>query len=381
MRSSDVGRFARHSAVGFLAVVLGALALALAVRTSAAPVVQIDRAVAGDLNAAVAPRPWLVTALQVLTAPGSAITTCVVLTVLTVVLLVRRRSRLALYVAVTGLGAATLSPLIKHVVDRLRPVVDIPVASAGGPSFPSGHTLGVTVWVGVVLLVLLPVVPAARRRLAVAVGVALVVVVGLTRIALGVHFVSDVLAGWLVGSGWLLVTATAFRAWRRHEGLAVPPTVDGLAPEIAHDLDHVPGHRTEHPWTTVAQLLVSAVLLLGAVVGVGMLIMHVAAGTAVERADVGAIQWLADRRGAWLDAASAPLAELGNTKVIIIGGLVAAALAYVITRRWRPSLVIPAVLVGELLIFLPAAAGGGGARAPGAHPRPLPPPPAGLPPR
>ena len=78
-----------------------------------------------------------------------------------------------------------LSPLLKQLVDRLRPIVDMPVATAGGPSFPSGHTLAVTVWVGVVLLVLLPVVPPRRRRLAVAVGVALVVVVGLTRIALG----------------------------------------------------------------------------------------------------------------------------------------------------------------------------------------------------
>ena len=177
MQSSDVGRFARHSAVGFLAVVLGALVLALAVRMSAAPVVQIDRAVAGDLNAAVAPRPWLVTALQVLTAPGSAITTWVVLTVLTVVLLIRRRTRLALYVAVTG-RARRLDPLSRRSsagsgrwsTSRWRPRADRPS--------PSGHALGVTVWVGVVLLVLLPVVPAAGRRLAVAVGVALVVVVG-----------------------------------------------------------------------------------------------------------------------------------------------------------------------------------------------------------
>ena len=56
----------------------------------------------------VAPRPWLVTALQVLTAPGSAVTAWVVLTTLTVALLIRRKLRLALYVAVTGLGAATL---------------------------------------------------------------------------------------------------------------------------------------------------------------------------------------------------------------------------------------------------------------------------------
>ena len=180
--------------------------------------------------------------------------------------------------------SAVLSPLLKQRVDRLRPIVDIPVATAGGPSFPSGHTLAATVWVGVVLLVLLPVVPSRRRRLAVAAGVAVVVVVGLTRIALGVHFVSDVLAGWLVGVGWLLVTATAFRAWRRRDGLAVPSAVDGLAPEVAGDLDHAPERPPVHPWTTVAQLLVTAVLLLGALVGIGLLIVHVGTGTAFERA-------------------------------------------------------------------------------------------------
>lgn len=369
MQSSDAGRFARRSALGFLAVLLGALLLAVAVRMAAAPVVLVDRAVAGELNAVVAPRPWLVTTLQVITAPGSAVTAWVVLTTLTVVLLVRRRTRPALYVAVTGLGAATLSPLIKDIVDRLRPVVDTPVATAGGPSFPSGHTLGVTVWVGVVLLVLLPVVPAARRRLAVAVGVALVVAVGLTRIALGVHFVSDVLAGWLVGAGWLLVTATAFRAWRRHDGLAVPPAVDGLAPEVAHDL--TPPHASEpaaaHPWTTVAQLLTAAVLLLGAVVGIGVLIVDLGPGSALVRLDVGVVAWLADHRVPVLDAISGPLAELGNTGVVVGGGAVAAVVTYAATRRLRPPLVIVTVLVGEVLIFLAATAVVGRPRPPVVH--------------
>jgi undecaprenyl-diphosphatase len=219
----------------------------------------------------------------------------------------------------------------------------------------------------VVLLVLLPVVPPRRRRLTVAIGVALVVVVGLTRIALGVHYVSDVLAGWLIGTAWLLVTATAFRTWRRHEGLAVPSAVDGLDPEVADDLDHMPERRPAHPWTTAAQLLVTAVLLLGAVTGLGLLVVHVGAGTAFERADVGAVAWLAEHRVPWLDSVSAPLAELGNTKVIIVGGLVAAVLAYVITRRWRAPLVIAAVLVGEVLIFLASSAVVGRTRPPVPH--------------
>ena len=199
--AAEVGGFARRSALGFVAVVVGALLLALAVQLAAGPLLQVDQHVAGSLNTVVAPRPWLVTLLQVLTAPGAAITAWIVLSTLTAGLLIRRRYRLAVYVAVTGLGTAVLSPLLKQLVDRLRPMVDMPVAAAGGPSFPSGHTLAVTVWVGVVLLVLLPVVPTRRRRLVVGIGVAVVAVVGLTRIALGVHFASDVLAGWLIGTG------------------------------------------------------------------------------------------------------------------------------------------------------------------------------------
>lgn len=365
--AAEVGGFARRSALGFVAVVVGALLLALAVQLAAEPLLRVDERVAGSLNTVVAPRSWLVTTLEVLTAAGAAATAWVVLATLTAVLLVRRRHRLAVYVAVTGLGTAVLSPLVKQLVDRLRPMVDTPVSTAGGPSFPSGHTLAATVWVGVVLLVLLPAVPPRRRRLAVTIGVALVVVVGLTRIALGVHFVSDVLAGWLIGTGWLLVTATAFRNWRRHEGLAVPPAVEGLAPEVADDLDHAPERPAVHPWTTVAQLLVVAVLLLGAVVGAGLLMVNVAADTAVGRADVGIVRWLADHRVPWLDTVSAPLAELGNTKVIIVGGLVAAVLAYVITRRWRAPLVIATVLVGEVLIFLAGSAVVGRTRPPVAH--------------
>ena len=234
----------------------------------------------------------------------------------------------------------------------------MPVATAGGASFPSGHTLAVTVWVGVALLVLLPLVPDRYRRLVVGIGVALVVVVGLTRIALGVHFVSDVLGGWLIGAAWLTATATAFRAWRRNDGLSVASPGDGLAPEVGDDLTprHAPEPAPRHPWTTAAQLLVVAVLLLGAVIGVGLLLVGLGPDSGLIRADVGVVAWLADHRTPWFDPVSAFLAELGNTMVIIAGGAVAALLAYLATRRWRPSLVIATVLVGEVLIFLASSA-------------------------
>jgi undecaprenyl-diphosphatase len=356
--SSEAGRFTRRSVAGFVVLVLGTLLLAGAVQMAGSPVVRVDQAVAGDLNAVVAPRPWLVTTLEVLTAAGASVTAWVVLATLTLALLARGRRHLALYVAITGLGGAMLSPLIKQLVGRLRPMVDVPVATALGPSFPSGHTLSVTLWVGVVLLVLLPAVPAQRRRLVIAAGVALVVVVGLTRIALGVHFVSDVLGGWLVGTGWLLVTATAFRSWRRHEGQPVGSVTDGLDPEAAPDLEPAPGPQRlpAHPLVTAAQLLVAAVLLLGALFGIGWLVVHLEAGSGVEAADIAAVEWLAQRRTALLDALSGPVAELGNTGVVVAGGAVAALLALAVTRRVAPALVLAVALVGEVAVFVTATA-------------------------
>lgn len=369
MESDEVGRFARRSALGFGAVALAALTLAVTVRMAASPVQRVDQAVAGELNTVVAPRPWLVTTLQVLTAPGAAPTAWAVLTALTLVLLIRHKRRLALYVAVTGLGTAVLSPLLKNLVDRLRPVVADPVATAGGRSFPSGHTLAVTVWVGVVLLVLLPVVPARYRRLAVGVGATVVVVVGLTRIALGVHYLSDVLGGWLVGSGWLLVTATAFRAWRRDEGLAVGPVLGGLAPEVAGDLTppQAPERAPAHPWTTAAQLVVGAVLLLGALIGIGLLLAGLPPTSGLVRLDVGAVAWLAAHRTPGLDAATGVVAELGNTGVVVGGGVLVALVAYVVTHRVRPPLLIAVTLLGEVLIFLATAAVVGRPRPPVDH--------------
>ena len=83
---AEVGGFARRSALGFMAVVFGALVLALAVQIAAEPVLRLDRDVAGSLNTVVAPRPWLVTVLQVLTAPGAAVTAWIILSTLTVAL-------------------------------------------------------------------------------------------------------------------------------------------------------------------------------------------------------------------------------------------------------------------------------------------------------
>jgi membrane-associated phospholipid phosphatase len=116
-----------------------------------------------------------------------------------VLLWLRGRRRTAAFVAVTVVGAATLESLTKAMVGRARPVFTDPVAHAAGKSFPSGHAMTSLTVFG--LLVIL-----AGRRRPQAIGAAIVAVaaVGFSRLALGVHYVSDVLGGWLLGTAWLL---------------------------------------------------------------------------------------------------------------------------------------------------------------------------------
>jgi undecaprenyl-diphosphatase len=347
------GRFLGESVAGLGAVLAGGAVLVGLLVLAAGPVLAFDRLVADGLNAAVAPRPGVVATLEVLTAPGSTVAGAAVLTTLALALLVRRERGQALFVVVTGLGALALGTALKELVGRLRPIVDVPVATAPGPSFPSGHTLTATVWVGAVLLVLLPAVPARARRAVVGAGIVLVVVVGFTRIALGVHYVSDVVAGWLIGLAWLAVTTHAFRAWRRREDLPVAPLHEGLAPEAADELRPAPDHATRPAdvGTTAARLAAAAVLLLGAVIGLG----HLLPGLD-PAADLDGARWFTTSQPPELAGPSAVASELGGTGTMIAVGAAACVLVLAVLRHWRPVVAITVALVGEVLIFLTGSA-------------------------
>jgi undecaprenyl-diphosphatase len=80
-------------------------------------------------------------------------------------------------------------------------------------SYPSGHSSGIATLVTVGLILAWPLLAARARRWWLVVGVVLVLVVGLTRMWLGVHFLSDVVGGWALGVAWSLVTALVFGAF------------------------------------------------------------------------------------------------------------------------------------------------------------------------
>jgi len=125
--------------------------------------------------------------------------------------LATRRVRLALIVAFVLLAATLLTDVVKDYVARPRPGID-PLVAASGYSFPSGHSLTSAATYGLIALVVWrSELPLLVRRLAVVLGLALPFLIGLSRIALGVHYPSDVLGGWLAGIALVAVAATLIR--------------------------------------------------------------------------------------------------------------------------------------------------------------------------
>ncbi|MFI8929344.1 phosphatase PAP2 family protein [Streptomyces sp. NPDC053474] len=136
-------------------------------------------------------------------------------------LVARRAWWLALWLTATCLVGTLLQQAMKAAVGRERPVWPDPVDSAHYAAFPSGHALTATVVCGLLLWLLRRHgVGPALWRAAVAVAAVSVVGVGLTRVWLGVHWASDVVAGWLIGA---LVVATAIALYDRYAPAVRPP--------------------------------------------------------------------------------------------------------------------------------------------------------------
>ena len=141
---------------------------------------------------------------------GGPIGTFALMAVATIWLLAIKRWWWALYLVACGLGGLVIAESMKHLVARTRPSWPDALIVESGGSFPSGHSMGgIYAWtmVGVVLIYLL------ARPLGTVLGWMLIVfgvLMAPSRLILGVHWPSDVVAGWLFALGWvLLVSAVA----------------------------------------------------------------------------------------------------------------------------------------------------------------------------
>ena len=204
-----------RSARPVLAVAVCALVVALlgvAVAAGAGPLLRLDRAVSQALYAGDGRPQWSEVLLQVATAPGlSAVRAVVFLPVLGWLVLHRAWWTAAWVLLAAGL-VGPLTTLLKETVGRLRPQFAEGGARWESFSYPSGHSSGIAALVTVALVLAWPLLAPAARRAWLTAGLALVLLVGLTRMLLGVHWLSDVVGGWALGAGWALLVAVLFDA-------------------------------------------------------------------------------------------------------------------------------------------------------------------------
>ncbi|HEY2078121.1 MAG TPA: phosphatase PAP2 family protein [Streptosporangiaceae bacterium] len=335
--------------------------LLVLVRLQWLPLEHVDHGAATDINRVIAGDHVLVTVVKAVTLLGSTGVLCAVIGAAAGGLAIRKRWRLAIYLLVTGAGALVLDPVLKSLIGRLRPVVAHPIAYGTGSSFPSGHSLGSIVCYGAVLLVFLPAARGLWRRAFIIVLVTLIAVIGMSRILLGVHYLSDVVGGWAIGITWLGVTAFAFELTRLSAGQPVTdPMAAGLEPEAAADLRLAQSNsaagpaRIQHHARVVAGCVVAWVLILGIIVGVGELVTKDGNGNVLGDRTIP--HWFAAHRTPGLTRWSLIFTTLGGTAAILIVMLATCVVFLAVTRRWRPVIYLATLMIGELGTFLVAAA-------------------------
>lgn len=336
--------------------------LLLLVRLQWAPLESADHGAATRLNSLIAGHSVVVSIVKAVTWLGSGGVLWTLVGAAAIVLAIRRQWRLMTYLLVTGAGELVLDPVLKELVGRLRPVVAHPIAHGNGNSFPSGHALGSIVCYGALFLVFLPAARGTWRRVLTAVIVTLIAAIGISRLLLGVHYISDVLGAWALGITWLGITAFAFELSRQVTGEPVTdPVTEGLEPEARADLQPTEPETTmQHDRARTlgriaAGVVVMWVLIVGALTGIGKLIMITHNGNGNLLGDRTIPHWFAAQRTPTLNHWSLIASNLGATQDILIVSVVTCVVFLAVTRRWRPVVFVAVVMLGELAAFLVVA--------------------------
>jgi undecaprenyl-diphosphatase len=149
---------------------------------------------------------WLPDLVRDITALGGAPVLTVVVLAVVGYLVLQKSYRSTLLVLIATLSGLLLSMLLKFYFFRSRPDIVPHLMYETTPSFPSGHSMMSAV-VYLTLASLLARIETSNRVRLYTVGVAtsIVVLVGISRVFLGVHYPSDVLAGWTFGTGWAMI--------------------------------------------------------------------------------------------------------------------------------------------------------------------------------
>lgn len=155
---------------------------------------------------------WFEDGMMHLSAIGSGAVTGLVTLVSILFLLVARKPRLALLLLVCALGTLVWMEVLKGIYERPRPTVVTHIDPPGGMSFPSGHSMiAAALYLTLAVLVSRALPEKRLQRFTVAMGASLALLVGVTRMYLGVHYPTDVIGGWTVGVTWALACGVVAR--------------------------------------------------------------------------------------------------------------------------------------------------------------------------
>jgi membrane-associated phospholipid phosphatase len=167
-------------------------------------------------------RPLLSQCLLALTHVHDPIVISVVSVLITVYLIWKKRWYAALAALLVIQGGMLLNLLVKQVFHRARPSFENPLVTLTTYSFPSGHVVASTVFYGVLAVLLISQTTSWVRACCVALtALLMIVLIAFSRMYLGAHYLSDVLAGLLEAIAWLalcLTTIQAYRDYRQADG-------------------------------------------------------------------------------------------------------------------------------------------------------------------
>lgn len=215
-RLSPEGLFGLHLTIGTVVLVgaawlFGGIAEDL---ITGDPLILVDKLVSEWFHSN--PNPQFMTEMHLATALGSTTAVIILFATMGCGLIWKRLWYWLLGLVLVVAGGMFLNMLLKNLFDRARPGWADPLMSLTDPGFPSGHTMMATIIYGFMAIFLMPRIASRLWRfLIAALAISLVFLVGLSRIYLGAHYLSDVLAAMAAGIAWLALCLTAVETLRR----------------------------------------------------------------------------------------------------------------------------------------------------------------------
>lgn len=160
--------------------------------------------------------PGSTTFFAAMTTIGGPVVLGIITGVVAGALAIRKNFRWAAYVIVTAGGGALIDLELKRFFHRARPALAEMLRRASGYSFPSGHAMGATVVMGALAYLAVRVLHTWNQKAAaIAFAITFVLAVAISRVYLGVHWLSDIGAGVSAGLLWLAATTVGYETFRR----------------------------------------------------------------------------------------------------------------------------------------------------------------------